>query len=148
MAGRFRLAAAALCWKRDNPEEVWQDADGRWHVKLGARVRINVTFVAPGTRHHVMLASPLPAGLELLNPALKETEPFQVPNARGWYYWRWFDHQQLLDERAQAVTSYLWGGTYEYAVIAQATTAGIRPPAPRRFTRLRLSVTVPAKFWW
>ena len=116
----------------DNPEDVWQDADGRWHVKLGARVRINVTLVAPGTRHHVMLASPLPAGLELLNPALKGTEPFQDPNAWGWYYWRWFDHQQLLDERAQAVTSYLWGGTYEYAVIARATTAGTFNVPPAR----------------
>ena len=116
----------------DNPEDVWQDADGRWHVKLGARVRINVTLVASGTRHHVMLASPLPAGLELLNPALKGTEPFQDPNARGWYYWRWFDHQQLLDERAQVVTSYLWGGTYEYAVIARATTAGTFHVPPAR----------------
>ncbi len=116
----------------DNPEDVWQDPDGRWHVKLGARVRINVTLVAPGTRHHVMLASPLPAGLELLNPALKGTEPFRDPNARGWYYWRWFDHQQLLDERAQAVTSYLWAGTYEYAVIARATTAGTFHVPPAR----------------
>ena len=116
----------------DDPEDVWQDAKGRWHVKLGARVRINVTLVAPGTRHHVMLASPLPAGLELLNPALKGTEPFRDPNARGWYYWRWFDHQQLLDERAQVVTSYLWGGTYEYAVIARATTAGTFHVPPAR----------------
>ena len=116
----------------DDPEDVWQDAEGRWHVKLGTRVQINVTLVAPGTRHHVMLASPLPAGLEFLNPALKGTEPFQDPNARGWYYWRWFDHQQLLDERAQAVTSYLWGGTYEYAVIARATTAGTFHVPPAR----------------
>ena len=116
----------------DDPEDVWQDAEGRWHVKLGARVRINVTLVAPGTRHHVMLASPLPAGLEFLNPALKGTEPFKDPNARGWYYWRWFDHQQLLDERAQVVTSYLWGGTYEYAVIARATTAGTFHVPPAR----------------
>ena len=116
----------------DNPEDVWQDTDGHWHVKLGARVRINVTLVAPGTRHHVMLASPLPAGLELLNPALKGTEPFQDPNGRGRYYWRWFDHQQLLDERAQAVTSYMWGGTYEYAVIARATTAGTFHVPPAR----------------
>ena len=120
----------------DDPEDVWQDTDGRWHVKLGARVRINVTLVAPGTRHHVILASPLPAGLELLNPALKGTEPFRDPNARGWYYWRWFDHQQLLDERAQVVTSYLWGGTYEYAVIARATTAGTFHVPPARATEI------------
>ena len=66
----------------------------------------------------------------------RETEPFQVPNARGWYYWRWFDHQQLLDERAQAVTSYLWGGTYEYAVIARATTAGTFHVPPARATEI------------
>ena len=110
-------------------------------MKLGARVRINVTLVAPGTRHHVMLASPLPAGLEFLNPALKGTEPFKDPNARGWYYWRWFDHQQLLDERAQVVTSYLWGGTYEYAVIARATTAGTFHVPPARAAEIYASET-------
>ena len=116
----------------DDPEDVWLDAEGRWHVKLGARVQINVTVTAPGTRHHVKLVSPLPAGLEFLNPALKGTESFDDPNARGWYYWTWFDHQQLLNERAQAVTTWLWGGVYQYGAVARATTAGTFHVPPAR----------------
>ena len=116
----------------DDPEDVWLDAEGRWHVKLGARVQINVTVTAPGTRHHVKLVSPLPAGLEFLNPALKGTESFEDPNSRGWYYWPWFDHQQLLNERAQAVTTYLWGGVYQYGAVARATTAGTFHVPPAR----------------
>ncbi len=116
----------------DDPEDVWLDAEGRWHVKLGARVQINVTVTAPGTRHHVKLVSPLPAGLEFLNPALKGTESFEDPNARGWYYWPWFDHQQLLNERAQAVTTWLWGGVYQYGAVARATTAGTFHVPPAR----------------
>ncbi len=116
----------------DDPEDVWKDDDGHWHVKLGARVRIDVTLVAPGARHHVMLANPLPGGLELLNPTLKSTEPFTDPSARGRYYWRWFDHQQLLDERAQTVTAWLPGGVYEYGVVARATTPGTFHVPPAR----------------
>ncbi len=118
----------------DDPDDVWLDAEGRWHVKLGARVQINVTMTAPGARHHVKLVSPLPAGLEFLNPALKGTEAFDDPNARGRYYWYWpwFNHQQLLDERAQAVTTYLWGGVYQYGAVARATSAGTFHVPPAR----------------
>lgn len=122
----------------DDPEDVWQDEKDVWHVKLGARVRIDITLVAPGTRHHVLLASPLPAGLEFVNPALKGHRSFSdsgVYSAGGYhggYYWSWFDHQQLLDERVEAVTTRLSGGIYHYAVIAQATTAGtFQVPPPR-----------------
>ncbi len=116
----------------DDPADVWQDPEGIWHMKLGTRVRIDVTLVAPGQRHHVLLASPLPAGLELVNPALEGSRSFQDPNAQGWYYWPWFDHQQLLDERAQAVTTWLPGGVYQYGVIAEATTAGTFQVPPAR----------------
>ena len=91
-------------------------------------------MTAPGTRHHVKLVSPLPTGLEFLNAALKGNEPFDDPNTRGRYYWHWhwFDHQQLLDERAQAVTTYLWGGVYQYGAVARATTAGTFHVPPAR----------------
>ncbi len=116
----------------DDPADVWQDPDGTWHVRLGARVRIDVTLVAPGTRHHVLLASPLPAGLELVNTALEGSRSFSDPNRSSWYYWYWFDHQQLLDERAQAVTTWLPAGVYQYGVVAEATTAGtFQVPPPR-----------------
>ncbi len=117
----------------DDPTDVWQDENGVWHIRWGARVGINVTMVATGPRYHVSLTSPLPAGLELINPDLRgvspPSDPFASPEA--WYYGPWYDHQQLLDERAQAIAIYLSGGVYEYEIEAQATTSGtfVVPPA-------------------
>src|SRR5262249_55385021 len=54
----------------DDKGDVRHDADGTWHVKAGARVRVRLTLVAPARRYHVALVDPLPAGLEPLNPAL------------------------------------------------------------------------------
>lgn len=117
----------------DDPDDVWQDAEGVWHVKLGARVRIETTMAAPGRRYHVLLESPLPAGLEAVNPTLEGNRAFADPNRmRGSWYWYWFDHQQLLDERAQAVTTYLPGGVHRYAIIAEATTPGVFQVPPAR----------------
>ncbi len=47
-----------------------QDSDGVWHIKAGARVRVHITLVADNRRYHVALVDPLPAGLEIVNPAL------------------------------------------------------------------------------
>ena len=43
----------------------------------------------------------------------------------------WYEHQNLRDERAEAFTSLLWDGVYEYTYIARATTPGtfVVPPA-------------------
>ena len=54
----------------DDPEDVSQDSDGVWHIKAGARVRVHITMVADNRRYHVALVDPLPAGLEIVNPAL------------------------------------------------------------------------------
>ena len=54
----------------DDPEDVSQDKDGVWHIKAGARVRVHITLVADNRRYHVALVDPLPAGLEIVNPAL------------------------------------------------------------------------------
>jgi len=58
----------------DDPEDVYQDADGVWHIKAGARVRVRVTLVADNRRYHVALVDHLPAGLEVINPALAVSE--------------------------------------------------------------------------
>jgi uncharacterized protein YfaS (alpha-2-macroglobulin family) len=50
----------------------------------------------------------------------------------GWWLWRsvWFDHQNLRDDRAEAFTSLLWEGVYNYSYVARATTPGefVVPP--------------------
>ena len=119
----------------DDEQDVWQDADGVWHVRLGSRVRVETTLVTPGPRTHVRLSVPLPAGLEAINTALAGSQPIEDPNrdasGRSWWYWRWYDHDQLLSERALINSARLYGGVYSYAVIAEATTAGTFqvPPA-------------------
>ena len=118
----------------DDPDDVRRNPDGTWDIAAGATVRVRLTMVADARRTHVALIDPLPAGLEAVNPALATslTMPADDSSASysGSWYWRWFEHQNLRDDRAEAFTSYLPGGTYEYTYIARATTPGefVVPP--------------------
>ena len=126
----------------DDPEDVKRDVDGVWRIKAGARVRVRVTMGAPSRRYHVALVDYLPAGFEALNPELATTELIPEDQkadavsghkSSNWWLWRrrWFDHQNLRDERSEAFAALLWGGVYKYSYVARATTPGIFvvPPA-------------------
>jgi hypothetical protein len=121
----------------DDPADVSRDADGVWHIRSGARVRVRLTMVAENRRYHVALADPLPAGLEIVNPALAVSgatpqDPSSPDYRYGWWWWStWSDHQNMRDERAEAFTPLLWEGVYQYTYIARATTPGrfVVPPA-------------------
>ena len=121
----------------DDPKDVYRDNDGVWHIKAGARVRVRLNMVADNRRYHVALVDPLPAGLEIVNPALAVAGSIpQDPNSPdyryGWWWWgAWYEHQNMRDERAEAFTALLWEGVYQYTYIARATTPGtfIVPPA-------------------
>ena len=136
----------------DDPADVTRDTDGTWHIKAGVRVRVRLSMVAESQRTHVALIDPLPAGLEILNPALAVTEAIpldQQPVIDGGFqrsvWWgQWFDHQNMRDDRAEAFASLLPGGVYDYSYVARATTPGtfITPPtraeemyAPETFGR-------------
>ncbi|HSR35464.1 MAG TPA: alpha-2-macroglobulin family protein [Anaerolineae bacterium] len=121
----------------DDPEDVAPDEDGVWHIKAGARVRVRLMIVADNRRYHVALVDPLPAGLEIVNPALAVSGDLpQDPNSPdyryGWWWWgTWYEHQNMRDERAEAFASLLWEGVYQYSYVARATTPGtfVVPPA-------------------
>lgn len=131
----------------DDKEDVKQNVDGSWTIKAGARVRIRLTMVAQARRYHVALVDNLPAGLETLNPGLAVTEAIPADNqpatsvvtfgsrsyGYGSWWWRqyWFEHQNFRDERAEAFTSLLWEGVYNYSYVTRATTPGqfVVPPA-------------------
>jgi len=108
-----------------------------WHIKAGARVRARITMVADNRRYHVALMDPLPAGLEIVNPALVVSgsvpqDPASPDYRYGWWWrWTWYEHQNMRDQRAEAFTSLLWEGVYEYTYVARATTPGtfVVPPA-------------------
>ncbi len=123
----------------DDPGDVVHNADGSWTIKPGARVRVKVSMVAESQRTIVALIDPLPAGLEILNPAAAITEavpPEAVPESsnpyEGYYWWgTWYEHQNMRDDRAEAFTSLLPAGTYDYSYVARATTPGrfVVPPS-------------------
>ncbi len=133
----------------DDPADVSRDADGTWHVKAGARVKVTLTMVAESQRTHVALIDPLPAGLESLNPALVVTQTVPAPATGGdvvfegdvaatgiaccdGWWGRWFEHEQLRDDRTEAFTTLLPAGTYTYSYFARATTPGTFVVPPTR----------------
>ena len=120
----------------DNPEDVRQDSDGVWHVRAGARVRVRLTLEAANRRYHVALVDRLPAGLEIINASLAVSgglpvDPSQPESRSFWWWGPWYQHQNLRDERAEAFTTLLWEGAYEYTYVTRATTPGtfVVPPA-------------------
>jgi alpha-2-macroglobulin len=119
----------------NDPEDVTLDNDGVWHIKAGAEVRVRITLTADNRRYHVAMADPLPAGLEIVNPELAvsstDSETQADPSYRSYWWWGpWYEHQNLRDERAEAFTSLLWDGTYQYSYLTRATTPGrfVAPP--------------------
>ena len=128
----------------DDPKDVTRGADGIWHIKAGARVRVRISMVNENRRYHVALVDPLPAGLEILNPELAGQAPLppgsrdndeeeSSPGGRGRYYWwygPWYEHQNLRDERAEAFTQMLYEGVHKYDYVTRATTPGtfVVPP--------------------
>ncbi len=124
----------------DDPGDVRRDGTGVWHIKPGAMVRVKMTMVADTNHTNMALVDELPAGLEAINPALsasprpraEKTNDKVVPvGLPMWYGSTWFDHENLRDDRVEAFSSYLYGGTYDYTYVARATTLGdfVVPPA-------------------
>jgi uncharacterized protein YfaS (alpha-2-macroglobulin family) len=126
----------------DDPEDVRREEDGTWVIRAGARVKIRLTMAAPARRYHVALVDPLPAGLEALNPELAGADTYEprrgraeplapgLEPPRNYYWYRWYEHENLRDERVEVFTSLLYGGVRTYSYLARATTPGtfVVPP--------------------
>ncbi len=119
----------------DDPEDVRRDDDGTWRIKAGATVRVILDMVVESRRTHVALVDRLPAGLEAMNPSLAVTgDTARTPRtarAHTRWWWQWFQHQNLRDERAEAYAALVSAGTYDWSYVARATTPGkfSAPPA-------------------
>jgi alpha-2-macroglobulin len=60
-----------------------------------------------------------------------ESIPADPSHSRlSWWWWPWYEHQNLRDARAEAFTTLLWEGVYSYSYVARATTPGtfVVPP--------------------
>ena len=109
----------------DDPTDVKQNSDGSWTIKSGSRVRVRLQMIAPTRRYHVALVDNLPAGIEIINPDLAVSKSNDVKDSKEFQRSsRWFDHQNLRDNRTEAFTSLLWQGNWSYSYIARATTPG------------------------
>jgi len=138
----------------DDPDDVRLGDDGVWRIKAGAQVLVRLMMVADSRRTHVALIDPLPAGLESLNPALAVTPDIDLDptvDRSSYYYWRWFNYQNLRDDRAEAFATIVYAGTYEYTYVTRATTPGefVTPPtraeeiyAPETFGRSGTDIVV------
>jgi len=111
----------------DHPDDVTRGADGRWHVKLGARVLVTVEALDTTPRYDVALVDPLPAGFEAINTHLAVAERAATgATTRGW------DHVNMRDDRAEAFAHELREGSHVFAYSVRATTPGVFVAAPAK----------------
>jgi len=94
----------------DDPRDVRQDRDGTWLVRAGARIRIVVTVVPRQPLEHVAVTSPAPGGTA---PAF--TDALAA---------RWYDHEVIDDDRAQAYATQLPGELVRYSHVVLASVPG------------------------
>ncbi len=116
----------------DDADDVKQNADGSWTIKSGSRVRINVQMVAPTRRYHIALVDNLPAGIEIINSDLANSGKTYLTYSKELRERSfWFNHQNLRDNRAEAFTTILREGVWNYSYSGRATTPGnfVVPPA-------------------
>jgi len=118
----------------DDPDDVWRDDQGAWHIRAGARVEVVVTVQVSDERHHVSIVDPLPAGLEFAsdtvagNQFLSDSADLHAP---GWH--AFLDHYMTMDrrdERTDVFASLLREGIHTLRYEVQATTPGefVAPP--------------------
>jgi len=90
-----------------------------------------LTIVVPNALHYVVIDDPLPAGLEAVDEALNTNPDVIAPQHEDWnsswrygWYWWYFNHIELRDERVVLSADYLPAGTYVYTYIVRASTPG------------------------
>ncbi|HEU4614732.1 MAG TPA: alpha-2-macroglobulin family protein, partial [Kofleriaceae bacterium] len=111
----------------DDPHDVTQLPDGRWRIKLGARVRVDLEAINTTKRHAVALVDPLPAGLESVNTELATSERA----ATGTTGTSW-NHVEMRDNRSEAFAMQLPEGNHRFSYTARATTPGTFIAAPAK----------------
>jgi len=96
-----------------------------FQVKVGTKIKVALTIVLNTPKYHVAVVDPLPAGFESINPALKvENQDKSTSHDWEWFYWRWFAHQNLRDDRTEVFAEYMNSGSYSYSYFARAVTVG------------------------
>ncbi len=102
-------------------------------ARVGDRIRVRLTLIAPNDLYYVVVEDPFPAGTEPVDTSLRtsptvEEGPGWTPTDRevGWWEWGWwwFTDVDLRDEKAVLFATSLPAGTYEYTYVLQVGLAG------------------------
>ncbi len=119
-------------------------------AKAGDLVRVVLRVRAPFARDFVALEDLLPAGLEVVDPSLRNASGTAAlmaaasvaalrsadaealdEDAASWGWSTRWNHTELHDDRVQFFARYLWPGSHTASYLTRATTSGrfVRPPA-------------------
>ncbi|PRP75982.1 hypothetical protein PROFUN_01698 [Planoprotostelium fungivorum] len=118
----------------DDKGDVVKREDGTWKIRMGARVKVEITVKNRDPRYHVALVDNLPAGMEALNSAIKNTESVPSSGARSFCYLPYFhsDHKNLRDDRLEVFSSYVYPGEKKYEFYMRATNGGVFTAPPTK----------------
>jgi hypothetical protein len=111
----------------DAPADVSKLADGRWKIRLGAKVLVTVESSNTSLRSNVAMVDPLPAGFETVNEALATAE--RAVHGEGDERW---DYTNLRDNRSEAFATSLREGSHRFSYTVRATTPGTFIAAPAK----------------
>jgi len=111
----------------DDPKDVTRTADGRVHVRLGARVQVTLEALNTTKRFAVALVDPLPGGFEAVNERLATSE--RAAGHLGDGSW---DHTNMRDNRSEAFAMELTEGSHQFSYTVRAATPGTFFAAPAK----------------
>jgi uncharacterized protein YfaS (alpha-2-macroglobulin family) len=111
----------------EDPADVTRLADGRWKIRLGAKVLVTLEAINTTMRYQVALVDPLPAAFETVNESLATAE--RAHKAAGDGYW---DFTNLRDNRSEAFAMHMSEGRHQFSYTVRATTPGTFVAAPAK----------------
>jgi uncharacterized protein YfaS (alpha-2-macroglobulin family) len=107
------------------------------NAKVGDVLRVELTIVAPSDLTYLQLEDPLPAGAEAIDARLATSSQLDREPALGesgerrwWWFWNWWSHSEIRDDRVSLFADWLARGTYTYSYTMRITSAGqfqVRP---------------------
>jgi len=112
-------------------------------VEVGDIVKVKLTMTTPQNGYHIIVESPIPAGMAAVDTSLQTTpewqrrEEFERDNSRAWHYWsNPFDHIEQRKDRVALFATEFAAGVYEYQYLLQAITPGTFVCPPARIYRM------------
>ncbi len=127
----------------DDDDDVRRTEEG-WEIRAGARVRVELTMIPGHQSRQVVLVDWIPAGLEVVDPALATNVVEEdlsgdlfsrsAQQAFQWRWWdqSWYEHVNLRDKRVEVFAQNVDPTLHSYSYVTRATTPGEFVAMPAR----------------